>query len=62
MLFGFLGAPATFQAIMEEAMGQVAGGVQAAIYIDDVHPYGDTIEESWQHTCRAIQAIVEAGM
>lgn len=61
MLFGFLGAPATFQAIMEEAMRRV-GGVQAAIYIDDVHPYGHSVDEVWDHTKRAIQAIVEAGM
>ena len=27
MLFGFLGAPATFQAIMEESMRRVPGGV-----------------------------------
>ena len=47
MLFGFLGAPATFQAIMEESMRRVPGGVQAAIYIEDVHPYGDTVEEAW---------------
>jgi hypothetical protein len=39
---------------MEEAMRRVAGGVQAAIYIDDVHPYGNTIDEAWLHTRRAI--------
>ena len=53
MLFGFLGAPATFQAIMEESMLRV-GGVQAAIYIDDVHPYGSSVDEVWEHTKRAI--------
>ena len=43
-------------------MRRVPGGVQAAIYIDDVHPYGDTVEETWFHTKGAIQAIVQAGM
>ena len=47
---------------MEESMRRVPGGVQAAIYIDDVHPYGDTVEEAWMHTKGAINAIVQAGM
>ena len=41
---------------------RLVGGVQAAIYIDDVHPYGGSVEEVWEHTKRAIQAIVQAGM
>jgi hypothetical protein len=47
---------------MEKSMESVPGGVQAAIYIDDVHPYGNTVDETWHHTLGAIRAIVKAGM
>jgi hypothetical protein len=41
MAFGYLGAPATFQAIVEDILRKIEGGVKARVYIDDIHPYRD---------------------
>jgi hypothetical protein len=47
MAFGFLGAPATFQAIIESVIRNIPGGVQAEVYIDDIHPHGHEVEPVW---------------
>ena len=61
MLFGYLGAPATFQAIVESILGKISGGVQARVYIDDIHPFGNNIIDVWQDTVKVIKALSEAG-
>jgi hypothetical protein len=47
MAFGYLGAPATFQAIVEDILAKIEGGVQARVYIDDIHPHGNDINKVW---------------
>jgi hypothetical protein len=61
MAFGFLGAPATFQAIIEFIIRNIPGGVQAAIYIDDIHPHGVDIQHVWEDSRKVVGALVEAG-
>lgn len=61
MAFGFLGAPATFQAIVEDIISRIPGGVRAAIYIDDIHPHGVDIKDVWKDTKACVGALVDAG-
>lgn len=61
MAFGFLGAPATFQAIVEYVVNTIPGGVQAAIYIDDIHPHGVDIDQVWADSKKVVGALVESG-
>ena len=61
MAFGFLGAPATFQAIVEDVIRRIPGGVQAEVYIDDIHPHGDEVPSVWEDTKKVVGALVGAG-
>ena len=61
MAFGFLGAPATFQAIVEHIIANIPGGVSSAIYIDDIHPHGRDIRTVWKDSKACVGALVEAG-
>ncbi len=59
MAFGFLGAPATFQAIIEHIIKSIPGGVQAEVYIDDIHPHGTQVEAVWQDSLKVVGALVD---
>lgn len=61
MAFGFLGAPAFFQAVIEDILRGIPGGVQARVYIDDVHPHGNEVEPVWGDTVKVVGALVDAG-
>lgn len=61
MAFGYLGAPATFQAIVEDILWRIPGGVKARVYIDDIHPHGDDVDEVWGDTVKVIGALANAG-
>ena len=62
MAFGFLGAPAFFQAVVEDILRSIPGGVQARVYIDDVHPHGNEVGAVWEDTVKVVGALVDAGI
>ena len=61
MAFGYLGAPATFQAIIEAIIHRIPGGVQAQVYIDDIHPHGQSVDAVWEDSRKVVGALVDAG-
>ena len=46
---------------MESILGKIPGGVKARVYIDDIHPHGDSIQGVWQDTVKVLQALSGAG-
>ena len=66
MAFGFLAAPAAFQAVIEwiidQMSKQLGRKLQARVYIDDTFPHGIAVSSVWEDTKRVIQAYVEAGL
>ncbi len=61
MAFGYLGAPATFQAIIEYIIRNIPGGVQAEVYIDDIHPHGTEQDQVWLDSVKVVGALVDHG-
>lgn len=61
MTFGYIGAPACFQAVIEDILRKIRGGVRAKAYIDDIHPHGTAIPAVWADTVKVVGALVDAG-
>ena len=60
MPFGLVGAPATFQRLMNELFGDLHGKVAA--YMDDLAIYSTTWEDHIAHLRETLKRLAEAGL
>ena len=58
---GITGAPATFQRLMEKAVGDMHM-LEVIVYLDDLIVFGKTLEEHEQRLLRVITRLEEAGL
>ena len=61
MPFGFLGAPAHFQAVLRQIFNVPEGPRQVEVYYDDIMPHGTTLGEVWADTVRTIACLAKWG-
>ena len=59
MPFGLVGAPATFQRLMNELFGDLHGKV--AVYMDDLAIYSETLEDRLLQLREVLKRLAEAG-
>ncbi|KAL7870676.1 hypothetical protein SRHO_G00081730 [Serrasalmus rhombeus] len=58
---GITGAPATFQRIMEKAVGDMHL-LQVIVYLDDIIVFGKTLEEHEEHLLKVLDRLEEVGV
>lgn len=58
---GIMGAPATFQRLMEKAVGEM-NLLQVLVYLDDVIVFGRTLEEHKERLLKVLDHLGEVGL
>lgn len=57
---GITGAPATFQRLMEKAVGDMP--IEVIVYLDDLIVFGKTLKEHKQRLLKVMDRLEEAGL
>ena len=61
MLFGLCNAPATFQHLMQNTLGEL-NLTYCVIYLDDITVFGHTEEEHLEHLCVVFERFREINL